>query len=193
MKNLLCLAIIGGLMLTGATFGQTSDNNNPALSASGEELYSVDYAVVEMETEYQIWADAVLRGEQDQAKKSEATLLALVNRDIFVYQEKVRKLALEIALASSEKLSEAPDQPQTDEQLELKATFQASIDRLNTKETLYRSALRTNAFSNKYRLLGDYINILRRELDLPKLKLAEADKDATPGPERRLPSGASDQ
>jgi hypothetical protein len=193
MKNLLCCAIVGGLMLTGATFAQSSGDTGLATSASSVQDYSVDYAVVEMETEYELWSEAVFKNDNDRAERHEAILLAMVNRDIFVCQEKVRKLAREVALASSEKPSELPDESQAEERTELQEVFQASIDRLNTKEILYRSATRTKAFSNKYRLLGDYIDILRRELDLPRLKLAEAEK-AEPGTQgRHLPSEVGDK
>ncbi len=37
--------------------------------------------------------------------------------------------------------------------------------------------LRTDAFSNKYRLLGDYIDLLRRELGMTRLELAEDIKE----------------
>jgi hypothetical protein len=53
---------------------------------------------------------------------------------------------------------------------------------LQSKRVLVDAITRTDAFSNKYRLLGDYVGLLRREVGLPKLKLAvdkksEADKN----------------
>ena len=44
---------------------------------------------------------------------------------------------------------------------------------LETKQALARSIGQSEGFSEKYRLLGDYINVLRKELGMPKLKFAD--------------------
>jgi hypothetical protein len=131
-----------------------------------------------MEAEYKVWTNAVLRGKENRAQEHESNLLSMVNRDIYFFQERVRQLALEATLASAEDKSWSSESTPTAERDKLKTEFQESVDRLNTKEMLYRSLTRTCAFSNKYRLLGDYIDLLRRELDLPRLKLAKTDGDS---------------
>jgi len=44
---------------------------------------------------------------------------------------------------------------------------------LQAKKRLLGSFTRTNSFSNKLRLMGDYQELMRRELDLSRVKLAE--------------------
>lgn len=55
---------------------------------------------------------------------------------------------------------------------------------LYEKEKLARDVRESETFSEKYRCLGGYINALRRELGMPKLRLAD-DKEF--GPELKTP------
>ena len=96
-------------------------------------------------------------------------MFGLINRDIHLSENRVRELAKRAALArGGEDNQKLPDSEVTDQEQD----FQRGVALLNTKEALYRSLNKTNVFSTKYRLLGDYIDLLRRELQMPRLKLA---------------------
>jgi hypothetical protein len=142
----------------------------PATGASTDAVwqeYSLEAALTELEVDYGLWLEVTLSGVEPEVNRLEKTMMDLVNFDIYISQEKVRELAKETAEQSwREKRDTLVQKTNVDDSL------QAAIARLNTKEALYRSIKKTGAFSNKYRLLGDYINLLRRELELPRLKLA---------------------
>jgi hypothetical protein len=125
-----------------------------------QELTSQE-TVTLLQSECFLWLDAVLSGSESEAEQLEKNLLGIISLDIMINEERVRAMAKRVALApgasDSEELSQA-------------------ITSLNTKEALYRAAVKADAFSNKYRLLGDYIDLLRRELKMPRLKLAAGDK-----------------
>jgi hypothetical protein len=143
----------------------------PATGASTDvswQEYSLEAALTELEVDYGLWLEVTLTGVDPEVKRLEKTMMGLVNFDIYVSQERVRDLAKATARQSWQ---DNRDTVAQHEQLP-DDSLQNAIARLNTKESLYRSLTKTQAFSNKYRLLGDYINLLRRELELPRLKLA---------------------
>jgi len=128
------------------------------------EVLTVEETIALLEEEYDQWLEAVLGGSQTEAAQIEKNVFGIVNLDIMRNQEGVRIRAREIALASDQKSSSREDSVAAGGELK------QAINHLNAKEAVFRSALKTDAFSNKYRLLGDYIDLLRRELEMPRLK-----------------------
>jgi len=176
MKPISALMFIAMLALVSPARASDSPNAAPNDVVSPWQLYSLEGALTELEVDYGLWLETTLSGVQPEVDRLEKAMLSLVNYDIYVSQEKVRALAKAAAVKSWQVKPDSLAQP-TDEALDL----QEAIGTLNAKESLYRSINKTKAFSNKYRLLGDYINLLRRELELPRLKLA-TEKVANPSP-----------
>jgi hypothetical protein len=137
--------------------------------------YSPEAALTEIETEYGLWLEEVLDGDEGRAHGYERDLMRMVGYDVILSQEAVRRIAKQAALTSDHAESEpaAEDVRAAPKQLD----FQRAVAHLRAKEAIYRALSHTDAFSNKYRLLGDYIDLLRRELDMPKLMLARTGND----------------
>ena len=142
-------------------------------SANPQGDYSREVLLTTLETNHELWLEAQLAGDRAQAAQIEKELLGLLNCDIYTHQERVRQMAGDLALASSDAQRDTANRNAADS-LSRQADFQKSVSGLNTKEALHRSLEKTDAFSNKYRLLGDYIDLLRRELKMPRLKLASS-------------------
>jgi len=138
----------------------------------GEE-YSQEAILTTLEINHEIWLEAQLAGHSEQADRLESELLWLLNCDIYAHQEEVRQLARELALASLPR-PDTSASPAVSDSLTQQLIFKQEVGLLNSKEALYRSLKKTDAVSNKYRLLGDYIDLLRRELEMPRLKLANS-------------------
>jgi hypothetical protein len=141
------------------------------ISALTWSEYSQQGILSTLELDHDLWLEAQLGGDHDQVARIEKELLGLINRDIFGHQERVREIAKDMVLSSVP----GPDSaaaPAASDSLQSRVDFKGEIDILNAKEALCRSFRRTDAFSNKYRLLGDYIDLLRRELEMPRLKMA---------------------
>jgi len=136
------------------------------------EEYPLDAVLTELEVDYTLWLEAQLVGDRAEKERLEKDLVGLLNYDIYVNQELVRDLAKQVALASLQKEDASGKPLSAAEQSEQKVLFEREIARLSVKEAIFRSFSRSQAFSNKYRLLGDYIDLLRKELGMPKLKLA---------------------
>jgi hypothetical protein len=135
--------------------------------------YSREAILTTLETNHDLWLEAELAGHRDQASRIEKDLLGLLNCDIYAHQERVRQLAKDLILSPTSQADTADGRTDADS-LSRQLVFRTEISALNAKEALHRSIVKTDAFSNKYRLLGDYIDLLRRELEMPRLKLASS-------------------
>jgi hypothetical protein len=159
-------------------FAEGADSTKKTAPVNPWGEYSQDMILTTLEINHELWLEAQLAGHREEAAQIEKELLSLLNCDIYTNQERVKELAGELVLLS-DGLSDTSHSNATDS-LAQKADFREALGTLNAKEALHRSMLKTGAFSNKYRLLGDYIDLLRRELDMPRLKLASS-KPPLPG------------
>lgn len=128
-----------------------------------------------------LWYDAVLKGDQPRVSAREKDLLKLIQQDIDstnIVLEQFRQLLWQAQVASvvmpdtGHSLSD--DLPLL-EYLD-RDRYSYELDLCKTKEKLVAAIRHSNAFSNKYRLISDYIEVLRRQIGLPKLKLAGVPK-----------------
>ena len=121
------------------------------------------------------WYDAALH-DQGRAHGFEKQLLKSLQKDIDNTQGRIRQLRDQIS-SSGGQISSTDSVPNP-----LSDSLTRLSEIVRTKRALVDAITRTDALSNKYRLLGDYVGLIRREVGLPKLKLAvdkksEADKN----------------
>jgi hypothetical protein len=159
--------IIGIMIILGgtATVGDAKDASQPA----AVPLCSVESTADRMQTDHQEWAAATLRGDQDAAEEHERALMTAVWLDLQRCEEQVRRLARQVTL-SRDSSGAALD-------VYAESEFKDALSNLKAKQALNRSLARTEAFSNKYRLLGDYIYLLRKELGMRPPELATVPKE----------------
>ena len=131
-----------------------------------------------------LWYDAVLKGDEPRVTAREKALLGLIQQDVDstnLVLEQFRQLLWQAQVASVV----MPDTGQSlSDDLPLleylnRDRYSYEVDICKTKEKLVAAIRRSEAFSNKYRLISDYIEVLRRQVGLPKLKLAGAPKGST--------------
>jgi len=170
--------IIGITIILGGTAsaGDAKDASQPA----AVPLCSVESTLEEMQQEHRDWVAATLRGDQGEAGAHERALFAALWLDLRSTEERVRQLAKDVAL-SQDSLT-AGGRVVADE---TQSRFQYELRNLKAKKTLSKSLQRTDAFSNKYRLMGDYIYLLRKELGMRPPDLAsvpgEKEQETTGG------------
>jgi hypothetical protein len=139
----------------------------------------------DLQAQYDRWTKAVQAGDSELVSECERSLLGMINVDIAVSQSRVRALAEAVVLdsksarpADSSEVDSGDSTPKNQESIkESRAEFRARLAMLNTKEALWLALEKTHNLSHKYRLLGDYINLLRRELHMPRAKWADIDSD----------------
>jgi len=166
MRIPVLITILAVLVAGGSLAAAQPPANNNASAGSWEE-YSLEAALTELEINYNLWLEMELDGVKPEVDRLEKNLLSLVCNDIYMNQQRVSELAEVVAKARMQ-----DNQVTSAKQQENEDAFKKALDDLNTREAVHRALTKTKAFSNKYRLLGDYINLLRRELELPRLKLA---------------------
>ncbi|MBI5267699.1 MAG: hypothetical protein HY851_10750 [candidate division Zixibacteria bacterium] len=163
------IALVAGVATLSVADTSKSGPDSSQCKAVNPMVDSINLAVDQ-------WYDAILSGDDGQAHRCEKQLLKSLKADISRSQEQVHKL-------SSQLSSPETKSPVVDSSLNpLKDSLEQLKTLLTTKQMLVDAITRTDALSNKYRLLGDYVGLLRREVGLPKLKLAvdkktEADKN----------------
>ena len=123
-----------------------------------------------------LWHDATLKGDDKRVREHLAEIEHILDRDIRAGKQTIKLLVQQSTVKNTVESAEGQNLldekvlsglPKVDRQLILDLN-----GIVTTKALLAESINRTGAFSNKYRLLGDYIELLRRELDLPRLQYA---------------------
>jgi hypothetical protein len=121
-----------------------------------------------------LWHDACLKGDQKRIDGFLADINSILTEDLAETKERARQCARKAALSHPNQ----PDQQDRENGVTVSSSdhleFKAVRALLGTKELLSTSIGKSDSFSNKYRLLGDYIEVIRRQLKMPKLKLATA-------------------
>jgi len=163
----LAMIALGGTV----TAGDAREASQPA----AVPLCSIENTIESMQQDHKDWATATLRGDENAAEMHERALYKAMWLDLRRTQEHVRQLATDVTL--SRDTVDSGDSVKTDMQLR----FENALAVLKTKHLLSRALERTDAFSNKYRLLGDYIYLLRKELGMKPPELAAVPRDPRQG------------
>ncbi len=116
------------------------------------------------------WYEATLAGDNGKTRECEQRLVKLLAADIDRTQNELNLLTTHLTDKSSDSLiGPLPPDSQANP---IRDSLSILKDKVRLKRMLLGAITQSDAFSNKYRLLGDYVDLLRREVGLPKLKLA---------------------
>lgn len=171
-KKILSFVIFLFVLASCALAGEAPREKVPL--PEGVEEFS-DYTPVEVLGDLQfhqdMWMEASLSGDSKKAGDYLATVMALLSYDISVASFEVSELAKQVLLSQKE------DHPEPAGLTAEQEAFSRGVSVLNYKEKLFKRIASTKSFSNKYRLVGDYAELLRRELDKPGARLAAAEDE----------------
>lgn len=164
------LFFLGSCVLAGQPPGEAAE------LPEGAEEFS-DYSPVEVFGDLQfhqdLWMEANLSGDSRKAGDYLATVMALLSYDISVASFEVSELARKVLLAQrSEESASSGVLPEQE-------TFSRGVEVLNFKEKLFKRIINTDSFSNKYRLVSDYLDLLRNELDDPSARMMAVESQDT--------------
>jgi hypothetical protein len=151
-----------------------------------ESIFSLETSFDRLSHWVDLWHDAHLKGNDKEIEKLDSEIDRILSEDIQASRAIVKTVCEEWIL----KNASGPEQSRNlieeraseSEQQEHQEMVELMIGFANTKAELYKSISKTEAFSNKYRLLGDYINLLRKELDMPRVRLAGRPAEEVPKP-----------
>jgi hypothetical protein len=147
--------------------GVTPGSHEPFKPQNKYEMLS--YAV-------DLWHDATLKGDDGKIKECRDDIRKFLEADIESERNLVKMLtrqAIDNEAGKNEEgknlIEEKPGRKPAKADQDL---VNQLVPLIRTKELLVDAMERSEAFSNQYRLLGDYIDLLRRELDMPRLQYA---------------------
>lgn len=124
-----------------------------------------------------LWHDANLKGDFDKILKFEKKIREIIRADIKqavdVVSESEWQYELELRKARAGDSNEAVSHKDAKEQGHNSVDLKSSKKLIKAKEVLFVSLRRSQAFSNKYRLLNDYLDLLKRELGIERIELAD--------------------
>jgi hypothetical protein len=172
---ILVLGVVGLMMAAPAMSGTPDESEGDIVCAQTYHL-SAD----ELWLQFELWQAASMADDAELMAEYENTILAMITADIAVHQSELRELAEQVVLQAEEKNSGGADaeEPVDATTAETRARFRERLASLNTKEAMWLALSKSDNFSHKYRLLGDYINLLRKELKMPKTQLADAGRSS---------------
>jgi hypothetical protein len=142
--------------------GQSKEENQSLKKNTQATLEQLDRNI-------DLWHKANLRGNSKEIRRYEEDIFNLVRTDLAETRQLVE--ALQVGASS---INNSADQSKKHRKAE---NLQEAKLRLQLKEQLAASLFRTNAFSNKYRLLGNYMEVLRSELGATQTQLAEGNSE----------------
>lgn len=123
-----------------------------------------------------LWYDAVLKGDDDQVADRESILFGLLQQDVDSTGRVLRMFNALLARAEADATRLDTGQSLSDDYPLLEALnrdiYSEAWDVYKNKQKLLTAVRRSGSISNKYRLMSDYIEVLRREIGLPRLRLA---------------------
>ena len=147
------------------------------ISQDKKELGTTSATLTRLSGTIDRWVEANLTGHNKKANSYEESILAQIKADIASSQRQLERYEAEVH--SSAKEYDRLPQSRTarrDDRSDLRddvKDLHLARRLLKEKERLASSLHKADAFSNKYRLLGDYMEVMRRELDIVRVELAE--------------------
>lgn len=178
------LALTAGLILIGITV-MAGEPNQAKVDHENQVIRNPQQLSFELNTTYQVfdhtidlWHDAVLKRDEKQTNFFLDEIYDIVAEDIQSDKLQMKMLVRQIEHCYRENSSEGKNllegnHAENEDLTRYKKYLPILSSSVCIKEELFRAINRTEAFSNKYRLLGDYGNLLRRELGMPKLNMAD--------------------
>ncbi len=172
---LACLAIAGSVNAGDKNLEEQMDKKEICQDKS--ELVSTRVTIKEISAAINLWHDANLKADRAKIRKYEDKLYNIMREDIGSTAKVVERYETEASQSAREFEREHPNwsdrsDGHSDMRDDLK-DYHKARGLLKTKQRLSSSFIKSPAFSSKYRLLGDYVDILRQQQRMTRIELAE--------------------
>jgi hypothetical protein len=165
-----------------------ADNSSSSnIPESLQEYYYSGLAPERLSYAIDLWYDAVLKGDTRRADRFEFNMLQLVHQDLDStylalaqfnqYYKQTQSEALKLD-STAPHGAYLPVLEKLDDDV-----YSAVWEVYQNKQKLYDQLQHSQFPSNKYRLITDYIDVLRRQIGLPRLKIVYNDKVHSSNPQ----------
>lgn len=178
------LLIIGGVVLLAGSWGLAGDlsdqewNEVVQMGENQHDARQTASTLVKMSHFVDLWHDATLKGEKKLVTQREQELTEIIKSDLrrsYQYLDECEKELTGWKQEHSRQALEARnDRPAPTAAGNKHPDLRQAFSIVKAKQRLAGALSRSHVFSNKLRLFGDYQELLRHELDLGSVRLAEA-------------------
>ncbi len=175
-------SILMALLLPG-TIAEATDNavqqqdKRGEISREKKELGVTSATYTQLSGSIDRWVEANLAGDQQRARVLETSILNQLGADVTATHRRIKQSQAGSAGPAARDAEDRPSPRTGVREGEGAAggdsTLEQAAQLLRVKERLASAIARSQAFSNKYRLLGDYLEVLRREMGLRRIELVE--------------------
>jgi len=179
--------LIAGLMimavpvLAGDNNDQDFDTQANMSNGEQEMMLELTAACQVLDHSINLWHDATLKGNRKQASQFAIDIDGILAEDIEADKLRLKMLVRQVEMIYASAYHEGQNMLEAENKHPEIGEYRDAMNRLvgviRVKEALLGSIVGTDAFSNRYRLLGDYVNLLRQELEMPKAKMAVEQAD----------------
>jgi len=180
VRRISLLAAIFMLAFAGVIFAGDKNVESSAFDIRFDirEMSRTDKMSQELSHEIDLWHDAILKRNAKRVRKHQKRIFSLIDSDIRARSQAVRRYERE----ANKSVRNVVENVRADEPVSASEKYAAKDDikdlrkarqLVKAKEILFDSIKRTETFSNRYRLLGDYLEIVRRENRMNRIELAE--------------------
>ncbi|MEW6052136.1 MAG: hypothetical protein AB1644_13870 [Candidatus Zixiibacteriota bacterium] len=175
---LLALALPAALMATDCPASTLASSDTSLLVPESLcEYYRSGNLPEKLAYSIDLWHDAILKSDDKRAEECETRMQTLLAVDIAADQQLLGISTPQRAVSARELADHSTDSLGWIS-LDME-TFNQTYDIVYAKQRLYENIKQSDSFSNRYRLLWDYIELTRRELGLPRLRLALGERATT--------------
>lgn len=173
-KRLSLAVLLVGLVLVGMSWAAAGDNA-PApkeIRHDKQEIAQAKQALGELKESIDRWHMANLEGDPDKVERHQSKLFGIIRADIKQSHTFVQRREKEADQSAGD--LQGMDNREQRQGLRTDLTnLKTSRQLVMVKENLFFALKRSKTFSNKYRLLNDYVELLQREFGVVRMELAE--------------------
>ena len=163
MRTMKLAALVCTLTLAGSATQaneQTAASQKPSQTSTAKPTCA-PVSSVEFSQAIDAWRLARLAGEDKLASEGEKNLLSLIERDLKWCADALEQFDGDDNSKSADKSTATNKKDKNDEQTSVEDTM--AWEMFSAKKQIAWNIRHTDAFSNKYRLLGDYEDLIKRE------------------------------
>jgi len=176
---IIMFALTAGVAVAGNYFEKRQDRKE--IRQDKKELGATSATYTKLSSNIDRWVEANLKGNDKKAQNYEEVILELIGADITSTRRMIEQHKAEVLRSTREynslhntRVARCDDRADLREDV---SDLNQAKQLLSVKERLASTLKQSTAFSNKYRLLGDYLEVLRRELGITRVELAEDVKE----------------
>ncbi|HOP06256.1 MAG TPA: hypothetical protein PLF13_03090 [candidate division Zixibacteria bacterium] len=173
------LVVLLGLSVTALAGSKAAEKkqDRQELKKDGKILDQNQRTLQALEHAIDLWHDANLKNEEKLARQYMTQIQVIIEADL-AYSQKQLEQAQQEKTASNQEQSDPQESRYTRvddhrDAVDDRADLHRIRDLYQAKKRLFSSINRGTSFSNRFRLLGDYVSVVKRQVNENKIELAE--------------------